>query len=193
MSLFICTIARCSFTLAVLLLGVTGAMAQVLATCGKFVEPLNSGDKPAPLIFGEPYSVPRMRIRFINGATGKLFQTESISVNYGWQWLEYPYPEHAWGAWSDGADSLSCKQDHEGWIDAPAHEVRPRGWYAGWYTRWPWSHRPYFDHVEVLALTGYFARTLLRPQDLRRFDQYDLVISVFDGWRAEIRWQARKP
>jgi len=165
------------------------------SACGSLQEPRLYRDEniqqPAPVIFGEKYPVPAMRIRFIDGATQLPLQVKSIAVNYGWKWLRYPYPEHAWGVWEDAADLLSCLPDKEGWIDVPMHEVRPRGWYDGKYTRWPWSKRPHFESVEVVAFTGYFARTRLRPVDLQKFSDHDLVITVFDGWRTQSAWQTK--
>ena len=179
-----------------MLFAVSGMAGATTLTCGSLHEPQSFHDayvnQPVPLIFGDRYPVPRMRIRFINGATQRPLEVKGITVNYDWLWLEYPYSEHAWGAWSDAADSLSCQPDQEGWIALPAHEVLPRGWYDGKYTRWPWPHRPHFESVEVVAFTGYFGRTRLLPEDLKKFADCDLVITVFDGWRTEIKWQAKK-
>jgi hypothetical protein len=105
------------------------------------------------------------------------------------------YPEHVWGAWSDVADQLECKPDANGWFETPAHKVIPRGWHNGKYARFPWPRRPSFSGIGITANTGYFARVALEQNDLHKFENFELVVRVIDGWRTELRWepkQARK-
>ncbi len=177
-------------SIAVLRLTANTAQAQ---TCGEISGPQSLEDayikQPAPLIFGDHYQVPRMRIRFLDQATGQTLKAVSVKIHYRWRWLEYPYSEHAWGAWSQAADSCTCHPDKDGWIEVPAHEVVPRGWYDGKYTRWPYSKKPRFERVEIVALTGNFARTSIAPKDLQQFEKHQLVITVQDGWKTTIQWQ----
>ena len=186
---------RAGFLAATLWLLSAVRATEAAPMCGSFQEPQRYQNETiqqaSPVVFGEKHTVPALRIRFINGATHLPLQVQSIKINYGWKWWLYPYPEHAWGVWEDAADGLECHPDDEGWIDAPAHQVRPRGWYVGKYTRWPWNKRPYFDDVEVVVSTGYSARTHLRPADLNKFHNKDLVITVFDDWRTQSGWQTR--
>jgi len=70
----------------------------------------------------------------LDAGTGRPLRYDSIKVNYGWRWLEFPYPKHASGAWSETADQIACDLDSEGWMEALPHEVQPRGWYDGKYT-----------------------------------------------------------
>jgi hypothetical protein len=182
------------------------AVAQdTTVSCGDWFEPKTyqdaivaqadpRNDKPA-VIFGKPYDAPSMRIRFIDGATGlplRNLYDGVITVSYSWRWLEYPYPEHAWGAWSDAADQLKCKPDIDGWFQTPGHKVMPRGWYEGKYTRFPWPHRPSFNGIGIAANTGYFARVALKPGDLHKFTKFDLTVRVFDGWRTELMWDPKQ-
>ena len=53
-----------------------------------------------PVIFGDRRQVPAIRIRLVVGDTRSTLPDQVVAVNYGWRWLEYPYPEHGWGAWS---------------------------------------------------------------------------------------------
>jgi hypothetical protein len=127
------------------------AAQTATSTCRSLFEPKTYQDaivaapdprnERPPVIFGEPRRVRPIRIRMLDGSTGKPLRYESIKVNYGWRWLEYPYPEHAWGAWSEAADQIECDLDSHGWMQTPSHEVRPRGWYDGKYTRFPWCVR----------------------------------------------------
>jgi hypothetical protein len=175
--------------------------AQVTQNCTTWFEPQSlhaktaapnpEYDRPA-VIFGKKYKVPPLRVRLIDAATGSRLENKSISVNYGWRWLEYPYPEHSMGAWSDAADRLSCESDVNGWIETPAHEVKPRGWYDGKYTRFPWPRPPSFTEVEIVAVTsGGFARVRLKPTDLAKFERHRLIVSVFDGWRTQLKWEKK--
>lgn len=131
-----------------------------------------------------------MRIRIVDAATGAAFRTNDVKLAYSWDWLEYPYSEHAWGAWSSTSDDLKCSPDNEGWIEAPSHDVQPRGWYDGKYTRFPWLRRPHFTGIGFTAISpqGLFARFSLGPSDLKRFEKSDLIVLVHDGWRTELNW-----
>jgi hypothetical protein len=136
-----------------------------------------------------------MRIRFVDAATGlplmNLYKGV-ITISYSWHWLEYPYPEHAWGAWSDAADQLICKPDIDGWFETPVHKVTPRGWYNGKYSRFPWPHGPSFNGIGITANTGYFARVALKPGEIHKFASFDLTVRVFDGWRTELLWEPKQ-
>jgi hypothetical protein len=149
-------------------------------------DPTNSR---SAVIFGEASLVPVMRMRFIDGATNRPLQPQKITINYGWRWLNYPYPEHAWGAWTETSDRLSCATDTDGWIESPKHEVRPRGWYNGIYARVPWPKRPTFTGIEAVAVTkSGFARVRIAPRDIRKFESAVLLVRVFDGWRTDLSW-----
>jgi hypothetical protein len=163
-------------------------------TCDKWYEPKTMGPKKRPaVVFGKSELVPAMSVRFILADSASMLLEKRIRIHYGWRWLDYPYPEHAWGAWVDEADVLECSLDEDGWIHAPSHKVLPRGWYDGTYTRFPWPKRPRFTEVEVVAVTkGGFARTRLQSRDLKKFVDYDLLIRVSEGWRTELTWQAKR-
>ena len=154
--------------------------------------PNPSYNRPA-VIFGRKRLVGPLRIRLVNGISGRPLAHRGITVAYSWRWLEFPYPEHDWGASTETADRLPCELDAEGWIQTLAHEVAPRGWYAGKWTRLPWPRPPEFTAVSITAVTtGGFARVSLTLRDLARFEVYDLVVRVYDGWRTERSWQAKK-
>jgi hypothetical protein len=185
--------------LAAFLLGAMGSSASAAtSTCGDISEPQSFDGNPefpyhasVPVIFGKRYQAPPMRVRFVDGATKLPLKVQRVTVSYAWQWLEYPYPEHAWGAWSFAEDSLDCHPNQDGWIETLPHDVLPRGWYDGVHTLLPWPRHPVFDSVEMVALTAYSARVTLRTGDLQKFGGGDLVVTVFDGWRTEIQWQPK--
>lgn len=176
------------------------SQALQTSTCTKWFEPRTyqdaivathdpANDRPA-VIWGKSQTIPVMRIRILDGSSENAFQPKAVTVIYGWRWLEYPYPEHGWGAWNDTGDRLSCVLNHDGWFETPTHEVQPRGWYDGKYTRWPWPHKPGFTGVGLVILDsgGYSARVGLGAKEIQRFSDSVLVIRIFDGWRAETTW-----
>jgi hypothetical protein len=184
---------RALTTIGLLLSCSVASVAQsTTPTCTAWFAEADSHDRPA-VIFGAKYSVPAMRIRLLDGVSGQPLDPKAITLNFSWEWLEYPYSEHAWGAWSEAADRLECALDSDGWLEVPPHEVEPRGWYDGKYTRWPWPRRPHFTGVGIVAITrrGLFARPRIDVRDLLKFRRADLVIAVFDGWRTETRWQPK--
>jgi hypothetical protein len=182
----------------------TAAIAQITtSTCKDLFEPKTYQDaifaetnpeynRPA-VIFGKHYRVGPMRIRLIDGENGLPLENKGITIVYGWRWLEYPYSEHAWGAWNETGDKLSCQLDSNGWIEAPVHEVQPRGWYNGKYTRWPWPKKPNFNGILIVAHTsrGLTARAGVQPNNLHKFEANDLVVRVYQGWRTETIWQKK--
>ncbi len=176
------------------LLCIVAAQAQTADTsCGGWHEPITRGpqDQP-PVIFGDRQLVPAMRVRLDLSDARSAVPDRTVTVNDGWRWLEYPYPEHSWGVWSDAADQTKCTLDRDGWIQVPPHEVRPRGWYDGKYTRFPWPHRPSFTGIEIVAVTkGGFARIKIQPRELKKFSDSDLIVRVSDGWRTQLSWQPK--
>lgn len=179
---------------------------ETTRTCTEWFEPASfkdtimgtgstdpANDRP-PVIFGESHEVPPMRVRIVDGVSGQPLETKKIYVWYYWEWLEYPYPEHAWGAWSQARDTLTCVPDRHGWIGTPAHTVKPRGWYDGVHTRFPWPRKPNFIGVTIRIINkqGYTPNAYLEKKDFRKFKSSDLVVRVFDGWRVEMNWQRRK-
>ncbi|HWR35207.1 MAG TPA: hypothetical protein VN622_04970 [Clostridia bacterium] len=188
-----------------LLLGSIGfASAQQLTnTCTEWFEPKTFQDaiaaSPDPknnrpaVIFGDTVAVPVMRFRFVDGASGQPIRSQALTVNYGWRWLEYPYPEHPLGAWSKTSDQLSCSTDENGWIEAPEHLVKPRGWYKGVYTSIPWPKRPSFTGIGAVATTKVgSARVNVSPEDVKKFKSSVLIVRVYDGWRTELSWVTQR-
>jgi hypothetical protein len=181
-----------------------GILALVLAsdlqaqpsadTCKNWFQPNTVGPhNQPPVIFGDRHLVPAMRIRIVLSDGRSAVPARTVTVNYGWRWLEYPYPEHSWGAWSDASDRAECELDQDGWIQVPSHEVQTRGWYDGRYTRFPWPRRPHFTGIEIVAVTkGGFARIYVQPRDLKRFADSDLIVQVFDGWRTRLAWKPKE-
>ncbi|HEY6413199.1 MAG TPA: hypothetical protein VIX42_05905 [Edaphobacter sp.] len=168
------------------------APAQTAPTCTALSEPNayvstagNPSDSRAgqpPSIFGKEVIVPPMHVRFVDGLTGKPLTPSFITVNYGWHWLEYPYPEHAWGAWMDISDRYTCEATEAGSIKVPEHIVRPRGWYTGRYKR-----TPVFTDVEIVAMdqAGLAARAHIKKGEFNKLRSNDLILRITDGWQVE--------
>jgi hypothetical protein len=144
------TMCRTSLLLIVLagcLASVVGQQSQPVCTCVK--EPEASRGKA--VIFGEPVEVPALSFRFVRQETGEPLQPGSVRIFYSWRWIEYPYQEHPWGVWSSESEVFECQASGSR-LEAPSRTVRPRGWYAGKYTKWPWvwsSGKPRFEEVGI--------------------------------------------
>jgi hypothetical protein len=99
-----------------------------------------------PVIFGKPYAAPRLRLRVVDEGTGRPLAGVRLTTLYVWQWLEYPYPEHLFGAWTDESYSASCATDGGGLVEVKEFNVVPHGWYKGIHSV---GHKPRFSRVQV--------------------------------------------
>src|SRR5215213_7463478 len=88
-------------------------------------------ERGEPVIFGKPFLVPKMKIRLLDKHTNKPLARIEVTVRYVWEWLEYPYPEHPFGAWSEESYSASCVTSGDGSIEIAEFNVVPHGWYKG--------------------------------------------------------------
>ena len=130
-------------------------------------------------IFGETVEIPAFHLRFINGNTKKEIAPSKISVVYHWKWLEYPYPEHSWGVWSDAGDRFECVEPGTE-ILIPEYEVHPRGWYDGKYAKFPFVWKgPAFTGIGV-SMSGVGCSTIpwirLSPKEVSRLKKSNSVI-----------------
>ena len=136
--------------------------------------------KGSPLIYGIPYLVPALELKFVEKATGKSTTPRAVRVHYYWQWLEYPYPEHEWGAWVDGEELMNCTLSGGNVLKVPALLVKPRGWYDGKYTRFPWRKNPHFDRLEIMIDQGGgdFSRIIVHKNDLNRYRVSEATVEL---------------
>lgn len=116
---------------------------------------LGKGGKPLgpAILFSDPVAISAFKLRFVDGNSKQPIVPSKISIAYGWKWLEYPYPEHSWGAWSEASDIVECF-DPESEIQVPEFVVRPRGWYDGKFVKFPFRRRPLFTGVGVILKIG---------------------------------------
>ena len=137
------------------------------------------GNPPgAAVIFAAPVGIPAFRLRFVDSKSGKQVTPTKVSVAYGWRWLEYPYPEHSWGAWSEADDLVECEPPSTE-LEIPAFEVRPRGWYDGKYTRFPFSKKPAFTGIGiVIQLGGCTTRATITPKEALRLHSRSAVFKA---------------
>ena len=108
----------------------------------------NGQPRGPAVISSTPVQVPQLKFRFVDEKNQPV-QPKEIQVTYSWKWLEYPYPEHAWGAWSDGYDFVKCTVEPNETVVVPEYAVTARGWYKGKYTSFPWAHKPQFRGVGI--------------------------------------------
>jgi hypothetical protein len=160
--------------------GQSHAPASVNAGCGNLDTSFIGGHPQSPaVIFGRPFIVPNVRIRFVSANTGQPLVGKEVIVRYVWRWLEYPRQEHPFGAWSDGYDLVRCITDENGVISVTEREVVPRGWYRGRYTL---GRKPSFRHLDISIHTE---RSIIHRQierrnleGLRRRNQREVTLSI---------------
>jgi hypothetical protein len=120
------------------------------------------------VIFGESVKVAAFRVRFVDAKTGHVLRPDKVTLAYGWKWLQYPYPEHPWGAWSPAVDTVSCTDISGDEIAVPEFEVKPRGWYNGRYAKFPFAGKPSFTGIDITAtLAECLPRMSIKPGDAR--------------------------
>jgi hypothetical protein len=138
------------------------------------------GNPPgAAILFGTEVDVPSFRLSFSETNSGKAVRPLKITIAYGWRWLDYPYPEHSWGAWVGASDVFECIAANEDGIKVPAFKVRPRGWYDGKYTRFPFSKKPAFTGIGVvIQLGGCTTRATITPKEAIRLQGHSAVFKA---------------
>ena len=102
-----------------------------------------------PRISGAPVHIPRFHLRVLDGK-GQRSAGAKVIIRFVWEWIEYPYPEHPFGAWSDAYQLTQCVTDASGSVELVDVRVQPAGWYDGKYL---WSltgkRLPRFKSVDV--------------------------------------------
>jgi hypothetical protein len=131
----------------------------------------------SPVIWGNPVTIPSFRLRIIDDKTAEPLKAEKVSILYGWKWLEYPSPEHLWGAWEDAGDELECNKIEMDELTFPQFEVKPRGWYKGKY-----SKEPFFDGITiVIRIGGCQATADIKSQDAKSLAGKTIVVKAISG------------
>ncbi len=161
-----------AFQLIGLLLAGSACVVNAMANCQVTVRAeedgvIGKGGNPpgAAVSFGDPVTILSFRLRIVDSKSGQQLTPRRVSVAYGWRWLEYPYPEHSWGAWSGASDLVECEPPSAE-LEIPVFEVRPRGWYDGKYTRFPFTKKPTFTGIGfVIQLGGCTTRATIMPKE----------------------------
>lgn len=153
--------------------------------------------RAVPVIFGEEFQVPELHMRFLDADSGKPLVPDVVSVRYLWLWMEYPYPEHPWGAWSDAQDRVKCTTGGGDELVVPEHTVRPHGWYDGKYTKFPYtltgSKHPKFDRLEIVIESAKGAqRLIVKRRELPRYRGTTVVLKLPDAGLMQVEFVKRK-
>lgn len=114
--------------------------------CGNVIRNFNSPQKGDPVITGAAFTIPSLKLRVTDSKTGKPVSRKEVVVRYVWRWFEYPYPDHAFGVWSDAYDLIECSTDDDGYFLLPEYKLVPRGWYQGQYLL---GRKPKFKDLEL--------------------------------------------
>jgi len=115
------------------------------AACG-VVEEGYGRPKRQPVVYGKPYTVPKVRLRITDERTGVPVAGREVFVRYVWRWFEYPYSERPLGVWSEAFDLVKCSTDGQGFVEMSEFKVVPGGWYKG---KMLLGRRPEFSHLDV--------------------------------------------
>ena len=143
-----------------------------------------------PVIAGDSAAVPAYRLRFVDAVTRSVLRPSKVSIAYGWKWLQYPYPEHSWGAWSIASDIVTCVEAGTSEVAVPQFEVKPRGWYDGKYTKFPFSRRPSFNGIDITAvLKGCSPRVTIRPKEVSSLVGRTVVVKVACNGESTISYE----
>ena len=113
--------------------------------CGEREQGYGRSKNP-PVISGEPYTVPKLRLQIIDAQTGVQIGEREVIVRYVWRWFEYPYPERPLGVWSDAYDLVRCTAGKDGLVPLSEFKVIPGGWYNG---KMLMGRKPEFTHLDV--------------------------------------------
>jgi hypothetical protein len=168
-----------------------------MAQCSNIVKAEENGllSRKEPMlgkavIFDTPMNIPQLRLQFVDAKSGKKITPKLVTITYSWEWLEYPYPEHAWGAWSDAFDFLKCTPNQsEEELIVPEYKLLPRGWYEGKYTNFPWSRKPKFGgigiHIEEEKCSSGFG---IKKGDFKKYENAVAIINLSCPAKPKIKF-----
>jgi len=169
--------------------GVIGPQRANCASDGCSLHMSEDDSLGKPVIFGEDYLVPTLRLRFVDEKTGMPVAPKVVNIHYYWLWLAYPYPEHEWGAWEDGEEWVQCTGGQSE-IIIPERTTRTRGWYNGKYTRFPWPKKPKFDRLEIVIEFDHSApRLIVEKGDLSRYKNSIAIVKLPSAGRATAQFE----
>lgn len=138
------------------------------ADCG-VVEAGYGQSKRPPVVYGKPYTAPRLRLRITDERTGAPVAGREVFVRYVWRWFEYPYTERPLGVWSEAFDLLKCVSDGRGFVEAPELKVTPGGWYKG---KMLLGRKPEFSHLDVsVHLETHITHVRITKDGLKRYSK----------------------
>jgi hypothetical protein len=132
-----------------------------------------------PVIWGDAVTVPAFHLRFVASRTREVLKAEEVGIVYGWKWLEYPYPEHAWGAWSDASDLVECVKLEMAEYSIQQFEVKLRGWYEGKYTKFPFGKKPSFNGLTIaFTVLGCHTSAEIKRKEAMALTGKKVVVNV---------------
>ncbi|HET6648213.1 MAG TPA: hypothetical protein VFH01_12875 [Pyrinomonadaceae bacterium] len=144
----------------------TPAPLKSAGTCGELEQGYGRSKNP-PLIYGEPYTVPKLQLRITDERTGVPIGERELIVRYVWRWFEYPYPERPLGVWSDAYDLVMCTTDKGGLVSVAEIKVMPSGWYKG---KMLMGRKPEFTHLDVsVHLETHITHFRITKDELERY------------------------
>lgn len=158
--------------------------------CKIFVKNGLYAPKEHPVLFGDEYTVPPIRMHFAKPvAPGET--PVKITIFYVWEWLRFPSPEHSTGSWEEAEDIVHCTGIvPEKNLIIPSYTVRPNAWYSGKYANEN-RNRPRFTRIEVLLETANCYNPALHfdKKELNRFRDAVAIITMRCGGLPKYRFE----
>ncbi len=161
-------------TLTVISASPQGTSLEQQEGCGK-IEAAPFARTDQPVIWGAPYIVPTTTLKVVD-ETGRAVAGRQVIIHYEWLWLEYPYPEYPFGAWSDASELIRCITDADGSILLPKHKIEPRGWYNGKFAA---ERKPTFKGISIQVFVGdHIIASEYPRKELDKLQQQDKPLIV---------------
>jgi len=171
--------------------GTTDSCRTIPAEKNGLMGPIgNMAEYPGPaVIFSDPVFVPAFRLRFVDEKSSQSVVPTEIQFNYSWKWLEYPYPEHSWGVWSNASDLVECTELGTE-ILIPEFVVQPRGWYDGKYAKFPFVWKgPSFTGLHIsfkIRGNNYFPYAVISHKEVKKLKNKTVVVMVKPYGKCDI-------
>jgi len=130
----------------------SNAYGQKTPPIGKCEEVRDSEAKKsrtAPVVFGKPYVVPELKLRFLDELTGEPLVNNKVCFHYMWTWFDFLDKfEGRTGTTREAGDLFICETDENGVVFLPERTVETVGYNKGKKRFFRMNVKPKFDHIE---------------------------------------------
>jgi len=172
------------------------AKLNLNSTCSPIGYFKSHPDKP-PIVFGEPFVIPKLRVKFVDKATGTPVNGRYIVVHYQWQYFNPTVTPGAEfcsrGCWRDAYENAQCITDDDGSVVLPEVTLVPSGWFKS-KPKLFFSTAPRFEevaiaiHAEHWIFSNHLSRKELKK--IREKGQSGVTYAVdvnLPSWREKLK------